>query len=97
MGSRFSLHALITVQRIANRKFVCMSEKPGVYLSGWEKIATFLSVSTATAKRWHKRCPMAISRAPGGAPWDTPVISIGDLKEWIELKKENRQENQAAE
>jgi len=54
------------------------------YLSGWPKIAKALSVSKATAKRWHKKSQMNISRAPGG----TPIISLEALRDWVNSKKE---------
>ena len=47
-------------------------------LTGWKQIANYFNVSIATVKRWHKKIPLPIKRAPGGAPF----ASKNDLDRW---------------
>lgn len=41
-------------------------------LTGWKRIASFLGVSTRTARRYAKHCGMPVRNWPKGRPWAIP-------------------------
>ena len=60
-------------------------------LSGWKRIASFLGVSSRTARRYAKRYGMTVRNWPGGRPWAIPyeLVRWGIL--FDELRKKEKQ------
>ncbi len=58
-----------------------MGRRPqSVLLKGWKSIATALSVSVKTARRWERKYGLPIHRCP------RPVVLITELQEWIKSR-----------